>query len=98
MLVVSEPLGREQVHDDAPPAEDLDAQMPPFLSRFNAEQSLDPVLKATLAHFWLMTIHPFADGYGRIARASTAAARRHRFRPSVRRFTPTCWRPEVVWG
>ncbi|SFQ83367.1 Fic family protein [Hymenobacter arizonensis] len=69
MQVVSGPLGRERVHYDAPAAEDLDAQMQQFLNWFNAEQGLDPVLKAGLAHFWFVTIHPFDDGNGRIARA-----------------------------
>ena len=69
MQVVSGPLGRERVHYDAPPAEDLDAQMQQFLAWFNADQGLDPVLKAAIAHFWFVTIHPFDDGNGRIARA-----------------------------
>ena len=69
MQVVSGPLGRERVHYDAPPAEGLDAQMQQFLVWFNADQGLDPVLKAGLAHFWFVTIHPFDDGNGRIARA-----------------------------
>lgn len=69
MQVVSGPLGRERVHYEAPPAEGLDAQMQQFLAWFNADQGLDPVLKAGLAHFWFVTIHPFDDGNGRIARA-----------------------------
>ncbi|GAA4354351.1 Fic family protein [Hymenobacter saemangeumensis] len=69
MQVVSGPLGRERVYYEAPPAEALDAQMQQFLAWFNADQGLDPVLKAGLAHFWFVTIHPFDDGNGRIARA-----------------------------
>ena len=69
MQVVSGPLGRERVHYDAPPGEDVDAQMRQFLAWFNADQGLDPVLKAGVAHFWFVTIHPFDDGNGRIARA-----------------------------
>lgn len=69
MQVVSGPLGRERVHYEAPPAEGLDAQMQQFLTWFNGDQGLDPVLKAGLAHFWFVTIHPFDDGNGRIARA-----------------------------
>jgi len=69
MQVVSGPLGRERVPYDAPAAEDLNTQMGAFLAWFNADQGLDPVLKAALAHFWFVTIHPFDDGNGRIARA-----------------------------
>ena len=69
MQVVSGPLGRERVHYEVPPAADLDAQMQQFLDWFNADQGLDSVLKAGLAHFWFVTIHPFDDGNGRIARA-----------------------------
>ena len=69
MQVVSGPLGRERVHYDAPPAAGLDEQMQRFLAWFNADQGLDPVLKAGLAHFWFVTVHPFDDGNGRIARA-----------------------------
>ena len=69
MQVVSGPLGRERVHYEAPPAEQLAAQMQQFLAWFNTDQGLDPVLKAGLAHFWFVTIHPFDNGNGRIARA-----------------------------
>lgn len=69
MQVVSGPLGRERVHYDAPPADGLDAQMQRFFDWFNADQDFDPVLKAGLAHFWFVTLHPFDDGNGRIARA-----------------------------
>ncbi|AHJ95576.1 hypothetical protein Hsw_PA0243 (plasmid) [Hymenobacter swuensis DY53] len=69
MQVVSGPMGRERVHYEAPPAEALTAQMNEFLAWFNAPGELDPVLKAALAHFWFVTIHPFDDGNGRIARA-----------------------------
>ncbi|WP_245849756.1 Fic family protein [Hymenobacter crusticola] len=69
MQVVSGPLGRERIHYEAPPAEAVDAQMQQFLDWFNAPLDLDPVLKAAIAHFWFVTIHPFDDGNGRIARA-----------------------------
>lgn len=69
MQVVSGPLGREKVHYEAPAAERLDAEMSVFLEWFNAEQGMDPVLKAALAHLWFVTVHPFDDGNGRIARA-----------------------------
>lgn len=69
MEVVSGPLGREHVHFQAPPAVRLDGEMKAFLDWFNANSDIDPVLKAGLAHLWFVTIHPFDDGNGRIARA-----------------------------
>ena len=69
MQVVSGPIGREHVHFEAPPAPRLDEEMRRFLDWFNAGQALDPVLKAAIAHLWFVTIHPFDDGNGRIARA-----------------------------
>ena len=69
MQVVSGPIGRQQVHFEAPAADRLDAEMARFLSWFNGDEPLDPVIKAALAHFWFVTIHPFEDGNGRIARA-----------------------------
>lgn len=69
MQVVSGPVGRERVHYQAPPASQLDQEMKTFIAWFNSEPSLDPVLKAAVAHLWLVTIHPFDDGNGRIARA-----------------------------
>jgi Fic family protein len=69
MQVVSGPVGREHVHFQAPPAKTLDREMRAFLKAFNAETDVDPVLKAGLAHLWFVTIHPFDDGNGRIARA-----------------------------
>jgi len=69
MQVVSGPLGREKVHFEAPEATRLPDEMKAFLDWFNAAPHTDPVIKAALAHFWFVTIHPFADGNGRIARA-----------------------------
>jgi Fic family protein len=69
MQVVSGPIGREKVHYEAPTAGRLAAEMKSFLEWFNAEDNIDPVIKAALAHLWFVTIHPFADGNGRIARA-----------------------------
>jgi Fic family protein len=69
MQVVSGPIGKEKVHFEAPAAERLEAEMAKFLAWFNEPPSIDPVLKAGIAHFWLVTIHPFEDGNGRIARA-----------------------------
>ena len=69
MQVVSGPTHRQKVHYEAPPADRLDAEMASFLSWFNADQNDDPVIKAGIAHCWLVTIHPFDDGNGRVARA-----------------------------
>ncbi len=69
MQVVSGPLGREHVHFQAPPAERLGADMTAFLDWFNGSPAGDPVIRAGVAHLWFVTIHPFDDGNGRIARA-----------------------------
>jgi Fic family protein len=69
MRVVSGPIGRERVHFEAPRAEYLESEMERFLRWFDAPSKVDPVLKAGVAHFWFVTIHPFDDGNGRIARA-----------------------------
>jgi Fic family protein len=69
MQVVSGPYGREKVHYSAPPAPRVAAEMETFLTWFNAPLATDPVIKAALAHLWFVTIHPFEDGNGRIARA-----------------------------
>lgn len=69
MQVVSGPVGRERVHFEAPEANRLKAEMKAFLKWYNDGPSMDAVLKAALAHLWFVTIHPFADGNGRIARA-----------------------------
>jgi Fic family protein len=74
MQVVSGPLGFEKVHFHAPDAELLADQMKAFLAWFNAKDKLDPVLKAGLAHLWFITVHPFDDGNGRIARTITDMA------------------------
>lgn len=68
MQVVSGPIGRERIHYEAPVAERLDGEMDKFLAWFEIAQP-DPVLKAGAAHLWFVTIHPFDDGNGRIARA-----------------------------
>ena len=69
MQVVSGPVGRERVHFEAPVAERLEEEMRRFLEWFNGDAATEPVLKAALAHLWFVTIHPFEDGNGRIARA-----------------------------
>ncbi|MDO9372131.1 MAG: Fic family protein [Gammaproteobacteria bacterium] len=69
MQIVSGPVGRERVHYEAPPAKQLNREMRVFLAWFNGKESMDAVLKAAVAHLWFVTIHPFDDGNGRIARA-----------------------------
>ena len=69
MQVVSGPAGREREHYEAPPAERLPEEMARFLSWFEDPGDIDPLLTAGLAHLWFVTIHPFGDGNGRIARA-----------------------------
>jgi len=69
MQVVSGPMGREMVHYEAPASEVLEKEMKRFCDWFNKEYSIDPVMKAAIAHLWFVTIHPFDDGNGRIARA-----------------------------
>ncbi len=69
MQVVSGPEGRERVHFEAPTANRIPSEIAAMLGWFNSEAGIDPVLKAGLAHFRFVTIHPFADGNGRISRA-----------------------------
>lgn len=69
MQVVSGPIGQERVHFEAVPASRIAAEMAAFFTWFNAKSDVDEVLKAALAHLWFVTIHPFDDGNGRIARA-----------------------------
>ncbi len=69
MQVVSGPMGREKMHYRAPEAKRVPEEMRAFLKWFNGPESADPVLKAGLAHLWFVTIHPFEDGNGRMARA-----------------------------
>ena len=69
MQVVSGPMGKERVHYEAPAAPHIDREVRGFLAWFNDKDSIDVVLKAGVAHLWFVTIHPFDDGNGRIARA-----------------------------
>lgn len=69
MQVVSGPVGRENVHYQAPDASRLPAEMSAFLKWFETDKPVDPVLAAGVAHLWFVTVHPFDDGNGRIARA-----------------------------
>jgi Fic family protein len=70
MRIVSGPIGREHVHFEAPPGERVGAEVEAFLAWFVSSRGhIDGLLRAGIAHFWLVTIHPFEDGNGRVARA-----------------------------
>ena len=69
MQVVSGPMGRERVHFEAPTADRLQREVSAFLHWFETANGIDPVLKAGVAHFRFVTLHPFEDGNGRISRA-----------------------------
>lgn len=69
MQIVSGPMGREKVHYEAPPADRISREMQRFLAWFDKPGDTHPLLIAGLAHLWFVTIHPFGDGNGRIARA-----------------------------
>ena len=69
MQVISGPIGRERVHYQAPTASRVASEMSSFLRWFETCDALDAVLKVALAHLWFVTVHPFDDGNGRIARA-----------------------------
>ena len=67
--VLSGPIGHERVHFEGPPAARIEREMAAFLDWFNGDDGTDLVLRACIAHLWFVTIHPFEDGNGRIARA-----------------------------
>lgn len=69
MQVVSGPIHKRKVHFEAPAASRIPGEMAEFLSWYETPAGVDPVLRAGLAHLWFVTIHPFDDGNGRIARA-----------------------------
>ncbi len=69
--VVSGGIGKETIHYEGPDAKYLDREMTRFINWFNQHTDSDPILKAAIAHLWFVTIHPFDDGNGRIARAIT---------------------------
>jgi Fic family protein len=71
MLVVSGSAGREKVHYQAPEAGQVEDEMRRFIDWFNNEDDIDLVIKSAIAHLWFVSIHPFQDGNGRIARALT---------------------------
>ena len=69
MQVVSGPIGRQRLHFEAPPAERLEAENSRFFDWLNGASNEPPLIKAGLGHLWFVTLHPFDDGNGRIARA-----------------------------
>ena len=71
MQVVSGAIGREKLHYEAPASEDVPSMMNEFLSWLNADNGVDSVLKAAVAHLWFVAIHPFDDGNGRLTRTIT---------------------------
>ncbi|MBA3238260.1 MAG: Fic family protein [Parachlamydiaceae bacterium] len=83
--VISGSNGKEKIHFEAPPQENVEHEMAQFLNWFNDETELDLVLKAAISHLWFLTIHPFEDGNGRIGRAildlllARSEASSHRF-------------------
>jgi len=75
MQVVSGPIGREKVHFEAPPSDAIDTEVKDFIKWWQKHsRNLDGLLRAGVAHFYFVTIHPFEDGNGRIARALTDMA------------------------
>lgn len=71
MQVVSGAMGKEKVHFEAPNSELIEKEMELFLNWLNSNDKIEPVIKAGIAHLWFITIHPFEDGNGRVARAIT---------------------------
>ena len=69
MQIVSGAMGKEKVHYQAPPHNQVKFEMDRFIEWFNNDTALDLVVKSAIAHFWFIIIHPFDDGNGRIARA-----------------------------
>lgn len=75
MRVISGPIGKERIHYEAPPVDRLEKEIDVFLQWWNAPPpDMDGLVRAALAHFWFVSIHPFEDGNGRIARAITDMA------------------------
>lgn len=71
MQIISGTMDKEKVHYIAPNPDVVEKEIFVFLNWFNKPTAIDPVLKAAIAHFWFVTIHPFDDGNGRITRAIT---------------------------
>lgn len=71
MQVVSGPMGKQKVHFEAPPSNAVPAMMEQFIAWINADNKTDPIIRAAIAHLWFVTVHPFDDGNGRMARIIT---------------------------
>jgi Fic family protein len=85
MQVVSGWIDRPTIHFEAPPRARLEAELQAFLNWFNqAPEKLDPLLRAGIAHLWLITLHPFDDGNGRVTRAVTDMALAQAERQAIR--------------
>jgi Fic family protein len=74
MQVISGRIGKEIIHYEAPPSKYVSKEMEVFLDWFNSKPKIDGLIRAAVAHFWFVTIHPFDDGNGRVARAITDLA------------------------
>jgi len=71
MQVISGPVGKKKVHFEAPPAKLIESEMSALISWINKKENIDGIIKAAVCHLWFITIHPFDDGNGRIARTLT---------------------------
>ncbi len=71
MQVISGPVGKKKVHFEAPPANLLESEMSALISWINKKINIEGIIKAAVCHLWFITIHPFGDGNGRIARTLT---------------------------
>ena len=71
MQVVSGPMGKQKVHFEAPPSDAVPAMMKQFVQWVNSNDPTDPIIRAAITHLWFVTIHPFDDGNGRMARIIT---------------------------
>ena len=68
-------FGREKIHYIAPSPERVDGEMQKFLTWFNAEEPVSSIIRSAIAHFWFVSIHPFEDGNGRLARIVSSMER-----------------------
>lgn len=90
MQVISGRIGNPTIHFQAPPREGLESALSAFIDWFNQSQqgtSLDPLVRAGIAHFWFITLHPFEDGNGRLARFVTDLALAQSDQQSIRWYT-----------
>ncbi len=74
MQVISGKMGRSKVHFESPSSKKILEEIKVFLEWFNSKNKMDGLLRAAIAHFWFVTIHPFEDGNGHVARAITDLA------------------------